>query len=43
MSQTYEACPCGGTVVITPTRPGDEAKREHRNENSEPAPCPLSS
>lgn len=41
MSQTYEACPCGGTIVVTPARPGIEQKREHLNADNEPAPCPL--
>ncbi|MEV6116621.1 hypothetical protein AB0L59_30140 [Streptomyces sp. NPDC052109] len=41
MSQTYEACPCGGTIIVTPTRPGAEPQREHRNADHQPAPCPL--
>jgi diaminopimelate epimerase len=40
MLQVYQACPCGGTIVVTPTRPGTEAKREHLNSDGQAAPCP---
>lgn len=40
-SPIYEACSCGGTVAITPARPGVAAKREHRDASGQPAPCPA--
>ncbi|MEU5112033.1 hypothetical protein AB0G64_11070 [Streptomyces longwoodensis] len=40
MTTTYEACGCGGTIVVTPARPGVEAHREHLNESGQPAACP---
>ncbi|MFJ8192805.1 hypothetical protein ACIQ8D_24040 [Streptomyces sp. NPDC096094] len=41
MATTYEVCGCGGTVVVTPTRPGVEPKREHRDESGKPTVCPT--
>ncbi|GHA64160.1 hypothetical protein GCM10010330_16220 [Streptomyces tendae] len=41
MTHTYEACGCGGTVVVSPARPGTEAKREHLDANGQSAICPA--
>lgn len=35
-----QACACGGTIVITPARPGAEPKAQHRDAKGSTGPCP---
>ncbi|WP_259294337.1 hypothetical protein [Streptomyces resistomycificus] len=37
---TYQACGCGGTLVVAPARRDAEPKREHLDATGRPAPCP---
>jgi hypothetical protein len=42
-SPTYQACACGGTVVVIPARPGAAAETEHRDAEGNVVSCPNAS